>query len=298
MVRQEIFQIVRCVSAIAAAGGLHEADDYFNAALILQHSDKTEDYAQAHQWCVKAVELDSELPSARWLAAATQDRWLMSQGKPQLYGTQFKKVNGRWILWDVDPSVTDEERIRWEVPTLAEARKRAESMNLSFADLYDQASDLYEKAQWEGCADKFVAASGIASEDRLASRALVKAARCAARAGQKVLDAEATTPDMPESELVPAGVRRPLTGSFRSVEDVRPDAGLLELEPPARRTQLRHQLRTVNNDFASGDQDSTNSSIRVLVAPIGLDHDLVCILTANGEDTLHAHGVGPGRAGR
>jgi hypothetical protein len=45
-----------------------------------------------------------------------------------------------------------------------------------------------------------------------------------ARAGQKVLDAEATTPDMPESELVPAGVRRPLTGSFRSVGDVRPDA--------------------------------------------------------------------------
>ena len=114
---------------IAAAGGLHEADDYFNAALILQHSDKTEDYARAHQWCLKAVELDPELPAARWLGAATQDRWLMNQGKPQLYGTQFKKVNGRWILWEVDPAVTDEERARWEVPTLAAARKRAEEMN-------------------------------------------------------------------------------------------------------------------------------------------------------------------------
>ncbi|HEY4563337.1 MAG TPA: hypothetical protein VIJ36_10180 [Thermoanaerobaculia bacterium] len=114
---------------IAAAGGLHQADDYFNAALILQHSDKTEDYAQAHQWCLKAVELDPESSDARWLAAATQDRWLMNQGKPQLYGTQFKKVNGRWILWEVDPSVTDEERARWEVPTLAQARQRAETMN-------------------------------------------------------------------------------------------------------------------------------------------------------------------------
>jgi hypothetical protein len=170
---------------IAAQGGLRQAEDYFNAALILQHSDKTEDYAQAHEWCLKAVELDPELPSARWLAAATLDRSLMSQGKPQHYGTQFKKVKGRWILWEVDPAVTDEERIQWEVLTLAESRKRAEAMNPSFADLYDQASDLYEKANWAGCAEKFVAASGAASEDRLASRALVKAARCAVRASKK-----------------------------------------------------------------------------------------------------------------
>lgn len=114
---------------IAAQGGLKEADDYFNAALIFQHSDKTEDYATAHQWCLKAVELDPEHPAARWLAAATQDRWLMNQGKPQLYGTQFKKVNGKWILWEVDPAVTDEEREKWNVPALAESRKRAETMN-------------------------------------------------------------------------------------------------------------------------------------------------------------------------
>jgi hypothetical protein len=174
---------------IAAAGGLHQADDYFNAALILQHSDKTEDYAQAHEWCLKAVELDPELPSARWLAAATQDRWLMNQGKPQLYGTQFKKVDGRWILWEVDPSVTDEEREKWDVPALAESRRRAETMNLTFVDLYGQASDLYEKAQWEGCSDKFAAAAGAASEERLTSKALVMAARCAARGGPKEKEA-------------------------------------------------------------------------------------------------------------
>jgi len=52
---------------IAAQGGLKAADDYFNAALVLQHSDKVEDYDQAHQWCLKAVELDPELPDARWL---------------------------------------------------------------------------------------------------------------------------------------------------------------------------------------------------------------------------------------
>jgi hypothetical protein len=45
-----------------------------------------------------------------------------------------------------------------------------------------------------------------------------------ARRGQRVHDAEATTPDLPESELAPPPVRRPLTGSFRSVGEMRPDA--------------------------------------------------------------------------
>lgn len=114
---------------IAEAGGLREAEDYYHAAMILQHSSKTEDYDRAHQWCLKAVELDPELPDARWLAAATKDRSLMSQGKPQLYGTQFKRVDGKMILWEVDPSITDEERAKWDVPPLAEAKKRAEEMN-------------------------------------------------------------------------------------------------------------------------------------------------------------------------
>jgi tetratricopeptide (TPR) repeat protein len=114
---------------IADAGGLREAEDYYHAAMILQHSSKVEDYDRAHQWCLKAVELDPEHPSARWLAAATKDRSLMNQGKPQLYGTQFKKVDGKWILWEVDPSITDEERVKWGVPPLAESKKRAEEMN-------------------------------------------------------------------------------------------------------------------------------------------------------------------------
>lgn len=75
------------------------------------------------------MELDPLNSTARWLAAASKDRYLMTLGKPQLYGTQFKKVDGKWILWEVDPSVTDEERAKWGVPPLVEARKRAEELN-------------------------------------------------------------------------------------------------------------------------------------------------------------------------
>ena len=63
------------------------------------------------------------------MAAATKDRFLMSSGKPQLYGTQFRKIDGVWKLHEVDPNVTDEERAKWNVPPLTEAKSRAVQMN-------------------------------------------------------------------------------------------------------------------------------------------------------------------------
>ena len=170
---------------IAAAGGLKTADDYFRAALVFQHSSETADYQQAHQWCLKAVELDPDLPDARWLAAATEDRYLMNQGKPQRYGTQYRKVEGKWALWEVDPAVTDEERAKWEVPTLAEARKRAETMNPSFDEASSTAAGFYEKANWAGCAQQYYTAAAVAPDDRQATRALLRAAACVTRTGQK-----------------------------------------------------------------------------------------------------------------
>ncbi len=57
--------------------------------------------------------------AARWLAAAAHDRWLMRQGKPQKYGTQYVTEGDRWRLWEVDPATTDQERKEWSVPPLA-----------------------------------------------------------------------------------------------------------------------------------------------------------------------------------
>ncbi len=51
-------------------------------------------------------------------------------GKPQIYGTQFRQVEGIWILDQIDEkAVTDEERAKWHVPPLADSKKRAEQMN-------------------------------------------------------------------------------------------------------------------------------------------------------------------------
>ena len=117
------------VQQILAEGGAKVAEDYFHAAMVFQHGSTEEDIAKAHELSLKAAELDPAHPTARWLAAASKDRLLMRQGKPQLYGTQFRKVDGKWTLWDVDPSVTDEQRAEWGVPPLEAAKKRLEVMN-------------------------------------------------------------------------------------------------------------------------------------------------------------------------
>ena len=118
------------VLEIMSQGGAKEAADYVHAAMVLQHGQGPEDFDHANQWCLKAVELDPDYPGARWLAAAAKDRYLMNLGKPQLYGTQSKKdKDGPWYLYQVDPTVTDEERAKWDVPPLARAKARVEALN-------------------------------------------------------------------------------------------------------------------------------------------------------------------------
>lgn len=92
-------------------GAAKTARDHFNAALVLQHGDDPLDYKLSNELCKKAVELDGSMKEAKWLAAASWDRYLMSLGKPQWYGTQFKIVDGKYYLAEADLArVSDEER--------------------------------------------------------------------------------------------------------------------------------------------------------------------------------------------
>ncbi len=125
------------VREMIAAGQLKTGQDHFHAAMIFQHGSTTEDYEQARDLARKAFELDPELKLARWLSAATHDRWLHSQGKPQIYGTQFKRPGGKG-LWTMEPfdrtAVTDEERQAFGVPPIAEQEKRMAEMNRELAE--------------------------------------------------------------------------------------------------------------------------------------------------------------------
>jgi hypothetical protein len=120
----------RRVKELFAADGLRTANDYLRSALILQHGEAPEDFLLAHEFCVAAMVLGrNDLESAS-LAAAAEDRFLMNVGRPQRFGTQFRRDGtGPWRLYAVGDGVTDALRRLMGGPSLAEARAREAEMN-------------------------------------------------------------------------------------------------------------------------------------------------------------------------
>ncbi len=108
---------------------LQEGADYYHAAVILQHSDKPEHYKLANELCSKAIDLGEK--RAKWLYAATFDRYLLNTGeKYQKFGTQYEKgENGLWRLCPVDPETTDEMRAECNVPPLEKLKGREKELN-------------------------------------------------------------------------------------------------------------------------------------------------------------------------
>jgi hypothetical protein len=75
------------VRELIEAGRLSTGKDYERAAFVFQHGEGSDDILLAHILAVTAIgkgDLD-----ARWIAAATLDRYLQRIGQPQVFGTQF-----------------------------------------------------------------------------------------------------------------------------------------------------------------------------------------------------------------
>jgi hypothetical protein len=112
-------------------GGLKSAEDYYHAAVVFQHSDTDSDIDLAHALAVISATLDPTPEEPRYMSAATWDRYLTRKGKPQWYGTQFKRDDtGKWVLLPVEPgAVYDNERRRLAVSTLAESQAEMDKLN-------------------------------------------------------------------------------------------------------------------------------------------------------------------------
>src|SRR5688572_3124411 len=77
---------------LVEAGRARTPRDHFHAARALMQSRDPADRWRAYELAREAAE--AGLASARNLAAANYDAWLMLQGKPQKYGTQWKRAEG------------------------------------------------------------------------------------------------------------------------------------------------------------------------------------------------------------
>jgi hypothetical protein len=112
------------------------SEDYRRAAMVFQHGADETAARLAHSLAQTAVELDSTNARAKWLMAASWDRYQMRLGKPQWYGTQYvKDGDDLWRLYDIDTTaVSDEMRRQLGVPSLAESRARVQKYNRQAED--------------------------------------------------------------------------------------------------------------------------------------------------------------------
>jgi len=97
---------------------------------VFQHGGETGDYLLAHTLAMVAVGKGD--PSSLWIASATLDRYLMTIGQKQIYGTQYRWSDER-ELWSQEPYapalIPDSLRSAIGVPVRAAQQERLRGMN-------------------------------------------------------------------------------------------------------------------------------------------------------------------------
>jgi TonB family protein len=118
------------IKVLFSQGQLRTANDYYHAAMILQHGVTPEDFLLAHEFCVVAISKGRTDKETRWLAASAEDRFLMNIGRPQRFGTQFRSDGGGPLKqYPVDTSVTNELRQLMGAHALDEAKTYEAELN-------------------------------------------------------------------------------------------------------------------------------------------------------------------------
>ena len=117
------------VADLYDSGSLSTANDYYHAAMIFQHGEKPDEFLFAHELAVASLALGNQ--NARWLVAATEDRFLKSLGRKQRFGTQFGKDNNdtNWKLHDMDAGVNDDLRAVMNCPSSADITILMQQLN-------------------------------------------------------------------------------------------------------------------------------------------------------------------------
>lgn len=114
---------LKMVEQIAAENCLNSSQDYLAASLIYQHGTTSQHYYQAYLWAREAAELGNA--NAKNMMALTIDRYLVSTGRKQLFGSQFlikdvKSNQSCYCIQEIETSFPDSLRKKLSGYTLQE----------------------------------------------------------------------------------------------------------------------------------------------------------------------------------
>lgn len=123
-----------------ATGQVTSGDDFLEAAFLFQHGDTADDCLLAHVLAMEAMARGKL--SARWMAAATLDRYLQFSKQPQIFGTQYivdrtQPVRvagapfpfGRTLAPYDEGFLSDSVRMDFCVPALAQQKQNITKFN-------------------------------------------------------------------------------------------------------------------------------------------------------------------------
>ncbi len=111
------------VGEIFGEGCFNSASDYSAAALIYQHGTVSDHYFQAFLWSKKAFELGNSWEGHS--VANGIDRYLVSTGHRQLFGTQFRQDPNTklWCIEPIEKTFPDSKRVQYLKMSLEESIK-------------------------------------------------------------------------------------------------------------------------------------------------------------------------------
>ncbi len=107
-------------------GAILDSRDYFHASLILLYGERASHFELSRSFAHQSATMGE--PRAWTLYAMSWDRLLLAVGKPQRFGTQIIKKDGRWSLGPIDESVSDQDRAFYAVPPLFFQKQRARQL--------------------------------------------------------------------------------------------------------------------------------------------------------------------------
>lgn len=118
--RKEVIEMLK-------KGEIKTSDDFYRAAMLFQHGGDFKSYALAIALAAVSGYLGESW--GRGLYAMAIDRFLLSIGQKQYFGTNLEKVRGKWHLAPYNRKTSDYERQSYLIGSMKDILKEIKKLN-------------------------------------------------------------------------------------------------------------------------------------------------------------------------